>query len=201
MEDSQPTRPPLPDTTELDALSARVRATRFPDGKFVVHTNDDYVLGRWRVCTVLRADPTPVGPIVWAWVGPQAATRQDHLIVEAVPLSRAQLRLLLEEVGPLVRPRDVAMVVVQTDGVAHGLRDVLTGDPQGEPGPILPRLHGPRVEPGLDRRLYAFWARDLYGATARWLAELDGDGGLELHMDPAAAQTPRTPGTPWEGPA
>ncbi len=198
MDYQPPPRPPLPNDAELAALETRIRETRFPDGKFVIYPNDDYFLGAWRVCTVLRADPEPVGPIVWAWVGPEAETRVDHLILEAVPLVRTQLRDLLAELkaDSGVRPRDVAMVVVQTDGVAHGLRDVLTGDPQGEPGPLLPKLHGPRVEDGLDRRLYAFWARDMYGGTARWLAELDGDGALSLHVDPAAVQTPRTPGGP-----
>jgi hypothetical protein len=184
------------DEEDLAAIGARLRATRFPDGKFQIDTfYEPEALGRWRMVSTFAADPTPRGPIVWVWIGPER-----QVLVERVPMRRADLRSLVGEVGtgpnPEVTPRVVAMVVVQCDGFAHQLRDALTGEFEGLPERMQARLHPPRIEKRSDRDFYAFWARDIHGATSRWLAELEGEGGLDLHRDADSVGEPPLPPPP-----
>jgi hypothetical protein len=150
-------------------------------------------LGVWWMCATYKLDPTPVGPIVWAWVGPNVTSDPSECVVEGTPLTRAQLRALLAQVTPgsgLLLAHAV-QVVLKTDGLPWRLSLILNGDPQGQHKDLLKALHGPKKEKTSDGRRLAFFATSVDGDTRRFTCKLDGDGPIELAVDESA---PRVPG-------
>lgn len=184
--DWTPPHPPPPLSTEQKAAAlAIVEARRGHPCDMNTGTEP---LGAWWMCATDRLDPTPVGPIAWAWVGPEVTTAPSHCIVEGTPLTRAQLRVLVRQLTPGsgLLFAHIIQVVLKTDGQPWRLALIHNGDPQGQRPELPSQLHAPRKEKPPHGRHLAFFATDADGATRRFTCKLDGDGPIELTVDESA---------------
>lgn len=196
MSDWTPPPPPPPLSPEQKAAALRIVSTR--RGYPCEMNTGSEPLGSWWMCATYKLDPTPVGPIVWAWVGPDITTDPQQCVVEGTPLTRAQLRALLAQVTPGsgLLLAHVVQVVLKTDGQPWRLALIHNGDPQGQRPELLKVLHAPRKEKTPHGRLLAFFSTGADGSTRRFTCKIDGEGPIELAVDESApgvrsARSPR----------
>lgn len=179
------TPPPPPEPLTAAQQAAALAVIQRVRGVPCAMNSGSEPLGRWWMCATYELAPEPIGPIVWAWVGPDIATDASAIVVEGAPLMRAQLRQLLAQLTPDsgLTLSEVLQVVVQTDGKPLGLSTIANGDPQGQRRELLPHLHAPRREKTPEGRRLAFFATDASGATRRYTCLVDGEGGIGLQAD------------------
>jgi hypothetical protein len=181
-----PPRPPAPSPALLE--QARQAASRHVHGGrpcVITAFADSATLGPYTRHATFIADERglsligePKGDLLLA-PGRGPGEGPDILFIGTppVPMTRAQLRRLMEESPYPVSLDKVGSIVVQTS--VPGFDQSLSGDPQGQPPELAGRVRHPEVSGTRGDRRFAFDARGPTMPRARVTVRLDGEGPLE----------------------
>lgn len=198
--------PPLPPSVAPPRLSdAALEAVRLDlegrgvCGPSVRMARTEHTLGARHSVSAFATDTMAVPEhqrVREVWVrGDSKPERPLDLIISGEPLKRAQLREILDDAKHPVGLFEVAKLVAKTDGALASVGTAHSGDRQGFPKEIAERVRRPAVTGPPGQRRFSFdTLANLKTPHSRVTVEVDGEGGLDLRIEPLLPSLEPPPG-------
>lgn len=201
-----PVAPPRLSEAALEAVRVELEG-RGVCGPSVRMARTEYSLGARTVVDAFATDTMAVPEhqrVREVWVrGDSKPERPLDLIISGEPMRRTQLREILDDKKHPVGLFEVAKLVAKTDGALASVGSAHDGDPQGFPKEIAERVRPPAVTGPPGQRRFSFdTLANLKTPHSRVTMEVDGDGGLDLRVEPLLPPMEPPPGlgaTPPQG--